>query len=475
MIESAVALLRLLLGLGAVFFIGYALMALAAPDPRGFNPAERTALSFGAGAVTVTLWMLALTWWGVLFSLGLILGPLLVPAALLLLSSRGQAALTADWRALSSGCQVRLRGWDWLLAGLLAALFLFAALRATLYPIWAWDALATWGLKAKVFYISRGVDFTSIDAHNYYPNLVPLLLSYLYFCLGQVNDHLAKLVFPLWGALLLTLLYSWAGRLGLTRRQALGLTAFFALNGTVFIVHLYIAYADLALTYFTLGAAGLIYLWLQDAAPRGSLPIVACFLAGMAWCKYEGPPLAATVILAAALTLIWLHPPRWATRLGQLAVPLTGLAAGYLPWRLFAIRQNLEIGQDHIQSFYPHQLLEAIAYLLQALVHPYYFGFLWPALLLALILSGRRLWRSPRLFLALFIGGNLLAVILAYAVAPTAAQEFPSYVRSTLDRLLLHITPVAALLVGLGIKELGAESGPHPDPAFPPAGPDAPR
>jgi hypothetical protein len=475
MIESAVALLRLLLGLGAVFFIGYALMASATPDPRGFSPVARTALGFGAGAVVVTLWMLALTWWGVLFSLSLILGPLLVPAALLLLSPRGRAALTADWRALGAGCQEPLRGWDWLLAGLLAALFLFAALRAALYPIWAWDAIATWGLKAKVFYISRGVDFTSIDAHNYYPNLVPLLLSYLYFCLGQVNDHLVKLVFPLWGALLLTLLYSFAGRLGLTRRQALGLTTFFALNGTVFIVHLYIAYADLALTYFTLGAAALTYFWLQDAAPRGSLLIIACFLAGMAWCKYEGPPLAATVILAAVLTLIWLRPSRWVSRLGELAVPLTGLAAGYLPWRLFAIRQDLEMGADHIHSFYPHQLLEAITYLLQALVHPYYFGFLWPALLLALILSGRRLWRSPRLSLVLFIGGNLVAVILAYAVAPTAAQEFPSYVRATLDRLLLHITPVAALLVGLGLKDLGAESGPQPAPAFPPAGPDAPR
>jgi hypothetical protein len=475
MIESAAALLRLCLGLGAVFLIGYALMALVGRDPQDFSPAERTALSFGAGVVPLTLWMLLLSWWGVLFSLTLILGPLLVPAALLLLSPRGRAALTADWRALSSGCQEPLRGWDWLLAGLLAALFLFAALRAALYPLWAWDAVATWGLKAKVFYISRGVDFTSLNAHNYYPNLVPLLLSYLYFCLGQVNDHLAKLVFPLYGALLLTLLYSFAGRLGLRRRQALGLTAFFALNGTVFIVHLYIAYADLALTYFTLGAAALTYLWLKDAAPRGSLLIIACFLAGMAWCKYEGPPLAATVLLAAALTLIWLHPPRWVSRLGQLAVPLAGLAVGYLPWRLFAIRQNLEIGADHIKSFYPHQLLQAVVYLLKALADPYYFGFLWPALLLALILSGRRLWRSPRLFLALFIGGNLLAVILAYAVAPTATAEFSSYVRSTLDRLLLHITPVAALLVGLGLKELEADSGPQPAPAFPPPGPDAAR
>jgi hypothetical protein len=320
--------------------------------------------------------------------------------------------------------------------------------------MWAWDALATWGCKAKIFYSSRSLDLTCIDAHNYYPNLIPLLLSYLYFALGQVNDSLVKVVFPLWGALLLGLLYSLAGRVGLSRRWALGLAAFLALNGTVFIVHLYIAYADLPLAFFTLGGAALLYLWLADAAPRGSLALAACFLAGMAWCKYEGPPLAATLVLAAALTLAWLRPPGWVRRLGQLSVPLAGLVLGYLPWRLFIVQHKLEIGADHIQGFYPHQMVQAISYLLAGLVEPFYFGLLWPALALALLFSGRRLWRSPMLFLALFVGGNLLAVILAYAVAPTAAAEFPAYVRATLDRLLLHLTPVAAFLLALSLNDL---------------------
>jgi hypothetical protein len=66
---------------------------------------------------------------------------------------------------------------------------------------------------------------------------------------------------------------------------------------------------------------------------------------------------------------------------------------------------------------------------------------------------GRRLWTSPALFLLLFLGGNLLAILLAYTVAPTSSAEFPSHVRASLDRLLLHLTPSAALLLGLGLKE----------------------
>ncbi|MCK9377250.1 MAG: hypothetical protein M0P73_14010 [Syntrophobacterales bacterium] len=464
MIESAVALLRLLLGLGGVFVLGYACLVMLVPRPRDFTCGERLAFSFGVGVLPLTLWMLALTWWGRPFSLGLIAGPPLALAALLLLTPRGRTALRAEIRGLRFR-RPRLAGWDWLFLGLLALVFLYAVPRAALYPVWAWDAVAIWGCKAKIFYAARGLDLACIDAHNYYPNLVPLLLSYLYFCLGQVNDYLVKAVFPLWGGLLLTLLHSLARRLGLSRRQALGLTTFLALNGTVFIVHLYIAYADLLLAFYALGGAGLLYLWLANHAPRGSLNLAACCLAGLAWCKYEGPPLAATLILAAGLTLIWLRPGRWVRRLVHLAVPLAGLAAGYLPWRLFMAQQSLEIGSDHIQSFYPHQMVQAVGYLLSGLANPFYFGFLWPALALALIFSGQSLWRSPRLFLALFVGGNLAAIILAYAVAPTAPSEFPAYVRATLDRLLLHIAPAASLLLALGLQDA------DPVPAAPRPGP----
>lgn len=461
MIDLALILCRLLPGLGAVFLLGYGWFALLVPRPPEFLRLEKLALSFGIGATLLTLWMLLLTWLGLKLSLPVILVPLLAVtgAGLLikkLVGGGGREMTTGVTPALAPAPEPPLptpyRLWDWVFLGLLTALFLYASLRAVLYPMWAWDAIATWGCKAKVFYQSRGLDLTCIEAHNYYPNLLPLLLSYLYFCLGRVNDHLAQGLFPLWGALLLVLLQALLRRCGLSRTQSLGVITFFALNGTVFPVHLYIAYADLPLAYFALAAVGLLYLWFTDRSPRGSLALAACFFAGLAWCKYEGPPLAGTVLLAAVLTLAWLRPPDLKARFLSLSIPLLGLAVGYLPWRIFAALEHLQIGADHIQSLYPQQFLQGTAYLLMALVNPFYFGILWPALILALVFCGRSLWRTPRLFLALFLGGNLLAIVVAYGVAPTAAAEFPGYVRATLDRLLLHITPVAALLVGEGVK-----------------------
>ena len=463
MIETGVTLLRLLLGLGAVFFLGYALAHPPGPPAPGFHRLGARRLQLRGRRPGPHLLDAGPDLVGGALQPGTDFRPPPGPGRRPAPGPPGPPGRPGGGAGPPGSPPVALQGWDWLFLGLLALVFLYALPRAALYPMWAWDAVATWGCKARIFYVSRGLDLTCIEAHNYYPNLVPLLLSYLYFALGRVNDSLAKVIFPLWGALLLGLLYSLAGRLGLSRRRALGLAAFLALNGTVFIVHLYIAYADLPLAFFTLAGAGLLYLWLADAAPRGSLTLSACCLAGMAWCKYEGPPLAATLLLAAALTLAWLARPAGSAAWDSCPSPLAGLILGYLPWRLFIVQQKIEIGADHIQGFYPHQMVQAIYYLLAGLVDPFYFGFLWPALALALILAGKRLWRSPMLFLALFVGGNLLAIILAYAVAPTGAAEFPAYVRATLDRLLLHLTPVAALLLALGLNDL------FPTPKSPPA------
>jgi hypothetical protein len=242
-------------------------------------------------------------------------------------------------------------------------------------------------------------------------------------------------------------------RLGLGRTPALGITAFYALNGVTFISHLFIAYADLAFTYFALGATGFLYLWLKGGVSARILPLIAFFCAGITWSKFEGTPLGASILLAAGLTLLWLRPPHLARRLASLAWPLGGLLLGYLPWRFFALSHGIETGSDHILGFYPLQFFRALPALLVALATPTFFGILWPTAALAAVLARKKLFTTPVLFLALFLGGNFLAILLAYAVAPTSPFEFHLYLRATLDRLLLHLAPVAALLIGEGVKE----------------------
>lgn len=460
MIEAAMLLARLALGVAALILVGYLLTLWLAPE---FPHLGQVAAGFGLGTLLVTLWMLALSSLGLPFSLPLVLSlPYSLVGGLWLgkkVAGREKPKSQPPPSSPPLSVSAPYSYADWLFISLLAALFLFATLRAALYPMWAWDALATWGFKGKVFYVRRAMDLSGFEAHNYYPNLVPMLLTYLYLWLGQVNDHLVKLVFPLWGGALLTLLFVMLRRLGLNRTQALGTVTFFALNGITFISHLFITYADLALTYFTLGAAGFLYLWLADEAPPGALPVAGLFFAGITWGKFEGPPLAGSILLAVGITLIWLRPPHLARRLASLIWPLLGLLLGYLPWRLFMASQGIETGSDHVLGFYPQQLFQALPSFLWALVNPTLFGILWPATLLSLVLFGKKLVTTPRLFLVLFLGGNFLAILLAYALAPTSPFEFHLYVRATLDRLLLHLTPVAALAMGEGLKLVGGGPG----------------
>ena len=450
MLEVAEAVVRLLSGLVTIFFAGFGPLNLASPPGSGFNRWERLAVSFGLGALFITLWMLALSFMGVPFTLGWTAAPPVL-ASFILWRLRERRAV------LPGPASPPFQGWDWLVVGLLGLVLLYSVLRAVLYPMWTWDALSLWGFKAKLLFYRRTLDFSGFEIQTYYPNLIPLLLAYLYLWLGEVNDHLVQGVFPLWGALLLVILYQQGRRAGLTRRQALVLTAFFATSGTVFLEHSFIAYADLPLAYYTLAAAGPVFFWLQGPSPPGSLVFAALSLAGMAWCKFEGPPLAGTILLAAALTLLWVRPHRLKTRLAQLAGLLAGLALGVVPWRLYCSLHHIEVGIDHVASFYPGQLLQALPYLAATLFDPEQFGVLWPAFLLAVILGGKSLFTTPRLFLPLFIAGNLAAVLLAYAIAPTSAAEFPMYVRATANRLLLHITPVVALCLADAVASLNKQ------------------
>jgi hypothetical protein len=433
--------------------VGYVLVTWLTP---GLTRLERVGAGFGLGTLVVTLWMLALSSLGLLFSLPLIILPLLalVGGVQLVRILWGREHPDATTPSPPQPPPTPYGFWDWVFIGLLAVLCLFVVPRALMYPLWSWDAIAMWGFKARVFYLRGSVDLSGFEAHNYYPNLVPLLVTYLYLCLGQANDLLVKMVFPLWGGAFLMLLFGMLRRLGLSHTLALGLTTFFALNGITFITHLHIVYADLAFTYFALGAVGFIYLWLADAVPPRTLPLAALFFAGLPWSKFEGVPLAGTILLAAVLTLLWLRPPRLARRLALLAWPLGGLLLGYLPWRLFARSHGIETGSDHILGFYFQQLFQALPALGLALMNPTLFGILWPTAGLALVLSGKKIFTTPILFLVLFLGGNFLAILLAYAVAPTSPAEFHLYLRATLDRLLLHLTPAAVLLLGEGVKEL---------------------
>jgi len=71
-----------------------------------------------------------------------------------------------------------------------------------LFPIRFWDAISCWSLKAKAFFIDKNI-FTFYQnhdygfAHNSYPVYLSLIQTWIYIWLGQVNENLVKIIFPI--------------------------------------------------------------------------------------------------------------------------------------------------------------------------------------------------------------------------------------------------------------------------------------
>jgi hypothetical protein len=152
MIETAWMLVRLLAGLGSIEAAGYALFILVLRRRSGFKPLERLSLAFGLGSLGLTIWMLLLSYARVPYSLATVAFPWFALAALGVWPAWKRGWLQEDCRAaLAVGQSLLTRGGsrhftrlEKVLLLLLVLAFGFSFLRATLYPLWAWDALSTW-------------------------------------------------------------------------------------------------------------------------------------------------------------------------------------------------------------------------------------------------------------------------------------------------------------------------------------------
>src|SRR5206468_1087587 len=101
------------------------------------------------------------------------------------------------------------------------------ALRALTEPMWANDYIAIWGLKGKTIYGARGYSdwLTSLEyAHPEYPLGLPLLYAAVSFAVGHWDDHAMALLFPLFQAATLVVLFGWLRRRGVSPQLA-GLAA----------------------------------------------------------------------------------------------------------------------------------------------------------------------------------------------------------------------------------------------------------
>jgi hypothetical protein len=409
--------IALVVAFGQIVVVGA--MCAVLLDPGASRP-RTLGLSFllGTGVVSMNL-MLLPTW-----------SPVVVSGVLLVLTV--VVGLLGGWRFRASG------GWS---PVDIATLLLVAAhaFAATLGPVWEWDFWAIWGLKARVFFEHRGIDWVFLQSrlndfsHPDYPLLLPLQYTFVALHGDAWSDRWMGILTTAFGVALILIARDLLGR---------ELSRHWAASGTVVVASAalspWIGMAEAPMIAY--GAAGLLFL------RAGNMPAGAALLGLAAFTKNEGLAL----IAAAAAALVLVGRRRDVLRLW----PAVVIAAPWLVLRMIhALPTDLAQGAV-LERVSLARMGEMVAEMARvAPLQPW----LWVAMGVAFAVLVRE-WRREA-FLLIAVAVQLLFYAGAYLVTP---KEVRWHVRSSWQRLLQHgavpLAFAALAITGSRLRQ-GADDG----------------
>ncbi len=188
------SIVALIAYVGLCYVIGRLIASWVAREPEGLLLAGSPLI--GSTALSLQLWLygsLGLPWksWTLLV-------PWLVAAVLSF--RRFLTSVMADWhQAVTISRRItRMEGLEVVLTvvGILVALTYL--LNLVTQPLIAWDAIAMWLFKAKLYYSQQAVDLSAVSAdirrHLDYPPLFSLMVATLYTLIGHVDDISGKAI-----------------------------------------------------------------------------------------------------------------------------------------------------------------------------------------------------------------------------------------------------------------------------------------
>jgi len=371
---------------------------------------------------------------GVLFVLSLVHIPWSRPA---LVMGIAVVASCCGWRgARRRFDDKRLRGYGGIPFDLLTLILLAGyAMLATLAPVWEFDFLADWGLKARTFWEAGGIDWAFLEhplhriVHPDYPPLLPLAFDVLAEIRGGWNDQAAGLVSVAFAAGILLIIH----RLALEETESPAAAGFITAALVPFAATPWIGIAEGPMVAY--GTAGLLLVrkGIQRELPR-TVAAGAVMLGLAALTKNEG----ITLIVAAVVALIIERRFRDVVRLWPALVVV-------LPWLVLRSLHALptDLAASGVVSRIIEHLGEPQTILAAIRKYPLGKGLFWIGIVAGMVLTIRTLLRKERFVLvALLI--QLAFYIAAYLASP---HDIGWHVRWSWERLVAHLTPALTYVV----------------------------
>lgn len=369
----------------------------------------------------------------------------------------------------------RLPGVDPLTGGLVAIAVLvviIAALNLFLHPVTAWDGVAFWFYKAKLYFVDQHIDLASSAFASVpqigairtpeYPPLYPLMVASTFVVSGSVNEALGTSINLLALIAVVPTMYSVVRRL-LGRRLAVSLLFLFVAlpTATPFLVDgSYFGYVDYVEACWLVLA--LLYLQAGEGDGAADAMAVAC-AGGAALTKPEGTPLLVFVIAVLIIRRAWqwrqqhVLPARRTIVIAAACV--LPVVIWHFTWLLMGSITPLMLNPDPLSLLpeLPSRAATIVGLLSRYPSRQNVYFWLALAVPLSLVLLAFDRFRTGRALAAAF----LLQLLTYFAVYLFDPLDLVNHFFGSADRVILQLTPAVILLLAVSISPYLGPPGPE--------------
>jgi hypothetical protein len=444
--------------------VGYLLLRTI-DSRRWWRPAGTLAISYGLGIGVVTWVMQILSFARIKFTPFSLLVSIGVVALTLILTGL-RRAIGGDLPKPSSVAEDLIKRGrslrDIWVEGLLSVLIAFQVILTVtlslLTPIEAFDVVAIWGLKAKATFMAQGIpteflldqSYRNYAYHPDYPLLVPLAQSYCCFLSDRFDEYISKLIFPGFWLGCLLLLGVAGERLGLCRRERLGMM--FLLGAIPFYSsQTTTGYADVILAFYFGTGTIFLYWWVRDE--RLADLVLSSLLLGFAgMTKNEGLALGLICWLVMIAFIIRDNKrtsikSRWMLCGLYLLIQL----AVQLPWLMFRASFRLSndvVNKDALWASLHWSTLKRVGPILYQYQTQIFglknWNLIWISFLVVLVLRGKAIMKKDARYLLFPI---LMCVLVYTAIYLISPRDVIWHLKTSVSRVYLHFLPITVFLL----------------------------
>jgi len=344
----------------------------------------------------------------------------------------------------------------------------YAFFKALIKPMESYDAVAIWGLLAKILYFAGTLPqnfFAKLSTgfnglHPDSPLLLPFSETWFYIFNNGFNDLLVKAIFPISLTAFLMVFYSFLKRAISNRTLALIFT-FALVSIKQFNDYAANGYADIPMAIYCSLTFLSLYLWVNE---NKEVYFWTAFLACISaiWTKSEGGAIFLTMI-ALVLFYQFSYAGKRNRLFGRIWFALAFMTLIFMSWVIFKNILGISSVIFNDRTFKGYNYA-GIVKRVQIILYEYqrqFFGLKhwnlsWIAFIFFIFAGYKKIMSKDRFYIVAPIFIILSSYSAIYLVTPL---DVSWHVRTSASRIFLHILPLVIFYLAIRTKEIYGASG----------------